>query len=61
MRDDAAEAVPDTADAAMADTTTDAPTADAAAAPPPTTADEAVPRYVVLLAMCAALNSCNLG
>ena len=49
-----------------------APTADAAA--PPTTApssapadaaapaqDEAVPRYVVLLAMCAALNSCNLG
>ena len=46
-----------------------APTA-AAAAPPTSTApaaaaapekDEAVPRYVVLLAMCAALNSCNLG
>jgi MFS family permease len=32
--------------------------ADAAAAP---AQDEAVPRYVVLLAMCAALNSCNLG
>ena len=61
MRDDGVDAAPDTADAAMADTTTDAPTADAAAAPPPATADEAVPRYVVLLAMCAALNSCNLG
>ena len=63
MRDDAAEAAPDTADAAMADTTTDAPTADAAApsSTAPADKEEAVPRYVVLLAMCAALNSCNLG
>ena len=63
MRDDAADATPDTADAAMADTTTDAPTADAAApsSTAPADKEEAVPRYVVLLAMCAALNSCNLG
>ena len=75
MRDDAIEALPDTPTDArrsprpesMAETAA-APTADAAA--PPTTAssstapadkEEAVPRYVVLLAMCAALNSCNLG
>ena len=75
MRDDAIEALPGTPTDAkrsprpesMAETAA-APTADAAA--PPTTAssstapadkEEAVPRYVVLLAMCAALNSCNLG
>ena len=29
--------------------------------PAPAGKEEAVPRYVVLLAMCAALNSCNLG
>ena len=65
---DAGDALPDTPTDArrsprpesMAETAA-APTADAAAAPPSTTADEAVPRYVVLLAMCAALNSCNLG
>jgi len=47
------------ADAALPPTTapSSAP-ADAAAA---SEQDEAVPRYVVLLAMCAALNSCNLG
>merc|ERR1719421_1487506 len=72
---DAIEALPGTPSDArrsprpesMAETAA-APTADAAA--PPTTAssstapadkDEAVPTYVVLLAMCAALNSCNLG
>ena len=75
MRDDAVEALPVTPSdvqrsprpESMAETAA-APTADAAA--PPTTAssstapadkEEAVPRYVVLLAMCAALNSCNLG
>ena len=62
MRDDGVDAAPDTADAAMADTTTDAPPADAAeTSTPPADKEEAVPRYVVLLAMCAALNSCNLG
>ena len=57
MRDDAADAGP--RPAAMADTTA-APTAVAPPSPAPAH-DEAVPRYVVLLAMCAALNSCNLG
>ena len=63
---DAIEALPGTPSDArrsprpesMAETAA-APTADAAATPP--TTEEAVPRYVVLLAMCAALNSCNLG
>ena len=62
MRDDAADAAPDTPTAAMADTTTAAPTAShAAAAQRRQQTKRPSPRYVVLLAMCAALNSCNLG
>ena len=60
MRDDAADAGP--RPAAMADTTAAPTTADAApSSTAPADNEEAVPRYVVLLAMCAALNSCNLG
>ena len=67
---DAIEALPGTPSDArrsprpesMAETAA-APTADAAApsSTAPADKEEAVPRYVVLLAMCAALNSCNLG
>ena len=50
------------ANAAAAAPTAVAPPTDLAATPSPAPArDDAVPRYVVLLAMCAALNSCNLG
>ena len=51
------------ANAAAAASRDAAPTTANAAAAPSSPADneEAVPRYVVLLAMCAALNSCNLG
>ena len=58
MRDDAADA--GARPAPMAET--DAPPTDTTdASTAPADKEEAVPRYVVLLAMCAALNSCNLG
>ena len=59
MRDDAADAGPPPA--AMTENTAAPTTANATAPSSPADKEEAVPRYVVLLAMCAALNSCNLG